>query len=177
MTGAVEIRRRTAQDLAPLLTVLAACAGDSGYFADDEGQLVPHAAESINDPRFTRSWVAKIDAEIIGQISIMPLAQSEDPEYLPLWLAATAQPIEQHALIKRLFVHPKAQGRGAASLLMETAMAELAASGLIGVLDTASVARSAMALYRKLGWREVGRTKPSWTDEPFDAVLFVQPGH
>lgn len=177
MTGAVEIRLRTDQDLAPILTVLAVCAGDSGYFADDDGQLVPHALESLDDPRFTGSWVASIDGEVIGQISIMPLALNEDPEYLPFWLAATAQPIERHALIKRLCVHPKAQGRGAASLLMETAMTELAASGLIGVLDTASIAQSAMALYRKLGWREVGRTKPTWTDEPSDAVLFVQPGH
>ncbi|MDN5668749.1 MAG: GNAT family N-acetyltransferase [Renibacterium salmoninarum] len=186
MTGSAEtraitertvlLRPRTDADLLGLLAILAACAEDSGYFADDSGRLVPHALESLADPRFRASWVAEDQHGLLGQISIMPLPASEDLAYLPFWLAATGAPIERHCLIKRLFVDPQQQGRGVARSLMSAAMAEISANGMIGVLDTASVAESAMALYRRSGWREVARCKPTWSDGAFDAVLFVQPG-
>lgn len=175
-TRAVTLRERDDADLPGLLEVLAACANDSGYFADDAGALVSHALDSLADPRFSASWVAEDADGLLGQISLLPLTASEDLAYLPFWLAGTGAPIEQHCLIKRLFVDPRSQSRGIGRSLMARAMAELAAQGLIGVLDTASVAESAMALYRKLGWREVGRCKPTWSDAGFDAVLFVQPG-
>lgn len=172
----IRIRPRTDSDLPELLVVLSACAADSGYFADEAGNLISQAAELIAGPGFRQSWVAEDESGLLGQISLLPLPLSDDEPYFPFWFAATGAPAEKHVLVKRLFVHPRAQGRGVAKGLMGAAMADLAAAGLIGVLDTASIAEPAMALYQGLGWREVGRTKPTWSADPFEAVLFVQAG-
>ncbi|WP_052663729.1 GNAT family N-acetyltransferase [Psychromicrobium lacuslunae] len=173
----ISVRPRTLGDREGLLKALASCARHSGYFAAEDGSLVSHAEASLFDDRYDAAWVAEVDGVVLGHIAVMPLPLAEDQESIPLWTAATGRSAEAHTLIKRLFVDPQAQGGGIARALMATAMAHLAAAGQIGVLDTVSVAQPAMKLYQGLGWREIGRTKPSWTDEPFDMVLFVAPGH
>ncbi|WP_394939573.1 GNAT family N-acetyltransferase [Psychromicrobium sp. YIM B11713] len=173
----ITVRTIKASDRQELLAVLARCGRHSGYFADADGELVPHAEASLFDERFSTAWVAEVSGRVVGHIAVMPLLLNEDVESIPLWTAATGQTTDQHTLIKRLFVDPAAQGTGIAQALMAQAMEQIDSTGQIGVLDTISIAQAAMRLYQRLGWREVARTKPYWTDEPFDLVLFVAPGH
>lgn len=173
----ITVRPRLASDREALLTALASCARHTGYFAAEDGSLVPHAEASLFDDRYDAAWVAETDGRVVGHIAVMPLPLGEDQESIPLWTAATGKAAEAHTLIKRLFVDPTAQRGGVAKVLMAAAMDHIETNRQIGVLDTVSIAKAAMNLYQGLGWREVARAKPSWTDEPFDMVLFVAPGH
>ncbi|NYE95302.1 GNAT superfamily N-acetyltransferase [Psychromicrobium silvestre] len=170
------VRERQAADREGLLTALTACARATGYFADPEGELVAHAEESVFDERFDAAWVAELEGRIVGHVALMPLTLSEDIDCIPIWAEATGYPAEKHTLVKRLFVDPGAQRGGIAKALMAVAMERIEQRDQLGVLDTASIAEPAMTLYHRLGWREIARTKPHWTDDPFDMVLFVGPG-
>ncbi|MFI1357336.1 GNAT family N-acetyltransferase [Streptomyces sp. NPDC020898] len=56
------------------------------------------------------------------------------------------------AVINRLYVDPAARGRGVGAALMTRATAEAKSRALHPVLDVASTAPAAAALYERLGW-------------------------
>jgi ribosomal protein S18 acetylase RimI-like enzyme len=60
----------------------------------------------------------------------------------------------------RIQLHPQFQGRGVGSRLIEGLLAEAARRGQDVVLEVLSVNERAYALYRRLGFREVGRHGP-----------------
>jgi hypothetical protein len=43
------------------------------------------------------------------------------------------------------------------------------------VLEVVSSDRGAVALYRRLGWRQVGSLQPEWLPPPDQVLLFVAP--
>lgn len=74
------------------------------------------------------------------------------------------------AEVRRMYVRPAARGRGLGEALLRTLLAQAHALGAERArLDTAPELASAIALYRKLGFRSIPRYLPEQLD---DAVCF-----
>lgn len=73
------------------------------------------------------------------------------------------------------FTATHVRGRGVGAALMRTALDHVAALALAPCLDVIPTG-SAVELYRRTGWREVGSTRPAWleADAP-DVVAMVLP--
>lgn len=170
------VRPRVEADRPALLAALAGCAAATGYLGGPDGTLVPDAEDHVFDPRFSSAWVAELNGVVVGHVALMPMRRGKDPAAEDLWTAATGRPADDHLVVKRLFVAPAAQRLGIADRLLDTAVAAAGADGRVAVLDTASVAAPALAMYRSRGWHEVGTAAAHWAGDRFDIVLFVQPG-
>ncbi|MEH0419363.1 GNAT family N-acetyltransferase [Streptomyces sp. B21-083] len=105
---------------------------------DPAGWLTPRSLLAV--------WVAEGEGEegIIGHVL---LADSDAGNAAAaLWTDGPT------AVINRLYVDPVARGRGVGAELMARAVAEAESRALHPVLDVASTATAAAALYERLGW-------------------------
>jgi ribosomal protein S18 acetylase RimI-like enzyme len=82
------------------------------------------------------------------------VAEDEDGVFgFVAWDAGTGE-------ITRLYVHPRAQGRGAGAALLDRALGELRAAGLrTAWLNTEERNHGARRFYERLGWVEEGRPR------------------
>lgn len=100
-----------------------------------------------------QAWVAELEGEIVGHVAIA----APDPSDLAIQLwHEQRQDDDGIVLVKRLFVAPKARGRGAASSLLEAASAWSEDSGVKLILWTLVKDVAAIELYRRLGWAQFG---------------------
>ena len=91
--------------------------------------------------------------EIAGHVALVARSM---PSVMAVASAALGRPEAQLAVVARLFVSPRARGRGAGRLLLGAATAEAAARGLHPVLDVDTELSSAIALYESAGWTRAG---------------------
>ena len=95
------------------------------------------------------------------------LASSEEGY---LGCVAFAPLSEGAAELKRLFVRPEARGKGVGLLLVQSVIERVRSAGYSRLrLDTAPELTAAISLYRRLGFREIGRYRD---DLYADAVCF-----
>ncbi|KQW51302.1 MULTISPECIES: GNAT family N-acetyltransferase [unclassified Roseateles] len=105
---------------------------ESNHFEPAANLRPPHGA----------FWGAWVDARLVGCGGVKHHAPSGEPAY---------------GEIKRLFVLDSARGRGVARQLMARLEAELTARGVgLARLETGIHQPEALALYRRLGYRERG---------------------
>lgn len=157
------IRPRTESDLDGLVGALAEVAETDGYPtrwpADPAGWL--RATDVLG------AWVAIDDDEaLLGQIT---LRRPGDQEPVRLW-RARGEP-DDCVLISRLFVVPAARRAGLGRALLDTACARAAELGRRPVLDVVAVNRAAIAMYRRLGWIEIGQYVERFYDDAPDELL------
>ena len=85
---------------------------------------------------------------------VFVLDRTQDPEYADVPWTMTEEPV---AVVHRLMVEPRFQGRGHAKQLMELAEQRAAEQGYAGMrLDAFTLNPGALRLYRGLGYREAG---------------------
>lgn len=170
------IRPRTDADLPALGAVLVEQQATSGY---PHREPLPMSPEDFVAREGTlATWTALLDDEPVGHIAVLPVldpAVSREPDLSRLWMAGHGLPAERLAEIGVYFTATRVRGQGIGAALMRTALDQVAALGLAPCLDVIPTG-SAVELYRRTGWREVGSTRPAWleADAP-DVVAMVLP--
>jgi GNAT superfamily N-acetyltransferase/predicted DCC family thiol-disulfide oxidoreductase YuxK len=143
------IRRRRPRDLAPAARLLRV------VFA--EGQYPVHWPESprswLDGDDVLDAWVLERHGEMLGHIAISEVGL--DPVAALRWREVTGRDPSELAGISRYFVRPRARGKGVGSALLDVAVAEIRARGLLPVLDVVSASRDAIRLYDERGWRMI----------------------
>jgi GNAT superfamily N-acetyltransferase len=69
---------------------------------------------------------------------------------------------DRTAVVSRLFVAPRARGRGIGALLIGQAVAEARRRDLHPVLDVVASDAAALALYERLGWHLMATVDRQW---------------
>ncbi|KAI0474371.1 acyl-CoA N-acyltransferase [Xylaria cf. heliscus] len=160
------VRPRRDQDIPACVEIIKSVYRDSGYPVGG----VDQAFEGLQTD--DRAWVAEDNGAVIGHV-----AMNEARELcvnVALWLEK--HPQADVAVLARLFVHPKARRRGAATMLVR-AVEEAAREEGRRLLILALVKdQDAIRLYRRLGWEHYGTTVFRWGERnEMDAECFVSP--
>ena len=170
------IRPRADTDLPALGRALVEQQADSGY---PHRHPLPMAPEVFIARAATlAAWTAELDGEPVGHLAILPVQDpsvSAEPELARLWSAGHGLPPERLGEIGVLFTASHVRGRGVGAALMRRGLDALADRGLAPCLDVVPTG-TAVDLYRRTGWREVGSTRPSWlADDAPDVVAMIRP--
>ena len=175
----ITIRPRREADLPELGRLLLEQQPVSGY--PHHTPLTITGEDFVRRPGQHAAWVAEEDGRLLGHVAISVPA---DPATLPegdaglvrAWMDAHGRPHERLGEVVLLFVSLAAAGTGVGRRLLATAVDAMDEGGLAPCLDVHAHGESALRLYRRSGWREVGSARPSWLEpESPDVVVMVLP--
>jgi len=121
----------------------------------------------LNPPDPYGCWIADLNGEVAGHVALVARGL---PAAMEIAATAVGRPAGQLAVVARLFVSPRARGRGVGRLLLGAATAEARSRGLHPVLDVDTGLSAAIALYESAGWTRTGQITVSWTDGGQNAV-------
>ncbi|WP_432882062.1 N-acetyltransferase family protein [Kribbella sp. CA-245084] len=134
----VLIRERRDEDLPACVEILRAVHERAGYPinwpADPELWLTPKDALGI--------WVAIDGEQVVGHVVLTAAGAGAE--------------------VERLFVDPKATGRGIGRQLLQHCVTAAAAANRDLALEVVDNRGAAVHLYRNAGWLETGRTPIDW---------------
>ena len=150
------VRRRADVDLDALAQVVARVRA-----ADDDPTYLPGDDDHrfLTRPEPLEAWVSRWDARICGHVALN--AQPSPGATQVLLDAGIVGPL---GAIARLLVDPDVRGRGIGRALLRTARSAAVTQHRIPVLEVVETSRAAIALYRRCGWVEVGRTSLALAD-------------
>lgn len=165
----VAIRRRGEKDLpasvAALRLVHHADAYPSNWPLDPAAFLTP--------PGLLGAWVAARGEEVVGHVALRSAESTSCGRVIP---EATGFPAAGLAVVSRLLVVPAARSAGLGQELIAAALEAAAAQGMRGALDVHADAKSAVALYERLGWSHVAtRTERYPGGEEFSMRYYLAP--
>lgn len=171
-TTAIELRARREDDLPELETVLAGQQPTSRY--PFRWPLPFPAREFIVREGELRSWVAVVEARVVGHVSVTAV---QSDLLGTLWVQQTRQVARDLACVAVLFVDPAVRGLGVGGALMNAAEQWIFASGRTAVLDVVQKHSDALAIYRHRGWHEIGRARPEWLPAEEPPVILMAKNH
>jgi GNAT superfamily N-acetyltransferase len=150
----MHIRVRRPNELDACTAVLAdvhAAEGYPRYWPAD-----PHAW--LTPSLLLQAWVAVVAGVVVGHVA---LCEAED-DTAAAWRLASGIPATRLAVVSRLFIAPKARGRGLGTGLLHVACAAAVASRLRPALEVLDHDRAAIALYERVGWQRVASVPAAW---------------
>ena len=150
------VRRRTDVDLDALAEVVARVRAADAYPIYVPGD---EYHRFLTRPEPLEAWVSEWDARICGHVALN--AQPSPGAMQVLHDAGIVGPL---GAIARLLVDPDSRGRGIARALLLTARSAAVAQRRVPVLEVVESSHAAIALYRRSGWVEVGRTSLALPD-------------
>ncbi|TKA78817.1 hypothetical protein B0A55_02245 [Friedmanniomyces simplex] len=163
----VTVRVRTGVDIDGCVEVLGRVYGLDGYPV----QGTAHAHQFLQDG-IQRAWIAEHRDKIIGHVAIGDA--TNDDAAVALWRGL--YPNEPIAVLERLYVDPKHRGSGAATSLIQAAVAWSRQAQLRLVLYALIKDQAAIRLYGRLGWNRFGTVPFIYGDgQKMDAVCFSSP--
>ncbi|WP_434967705.1 GNAT family N-acetyltransferase [Janibacter indicus] len=146
----VEIRPTIPADLDSLADVLVDVHAADGYPV--EGVEDPSAWLRLSAP--IGQWTALHESRPVGHVALVrPDAGDAGPRLLS---KQEEFPLEEIAVLARLFVAPDHRGRSVAERLVRVAEACARAEGLRVSLEVMMKDVAAIRLYKKLGWKSIG---------------------
>ncbi len=149
------IRGRRQDDMDRCVALLADVYAADGYPA--RWPADPHTWLAPED--LLGAWVAEDADGLAGHVVLWP---ANGDSAAPVWSAASDLPADRLAAVSRLFVAPRARGRGLGARLLAAAHAEANARRLHAALTVVDHDRGALALYERAGWRRVASIPASW---------------
>lgn len=166
----IVVRARAGGDVPALVDVLAAQQARSRY---PMRWPLPYPVE-----RFVvrggdeAAWVAELDGSVVGHVAVA----SAGEDAAAFLAALPGRRAAELTLVSTLFVAEAARGAGVGRRLLEVAVSWARARGRLPVLDVVPLNAAAVGVYRRGGWIEVGRARPSWLpDDAADVLLMVLP--
>ena len=151
-SGTVIVRARTDDDLPACVGILA------GVHAAARYPIIwpTDAAAWLTPAGLVAAWVAVVDGTVSGHVALTRVSPAT-------------------ATVERLFADPGQGGRGIGRLLLDTVVSEARARGLALSLDVADNGTAAIALYRRAGWTETGRTAIDWGGNTAQSLIGFSP--
>jgi GNAT superfamily N-acetyltransferase/predicted DCC family thiol-disulfide oxidoreductase YuxK len=144
------IRRRRPKDVPACARLLRLVYADGQYPV-----YWPEAPRAwLADEEVIGAWIAERHGEMLGHVAISRVGL--DATSAMRWREITGRSPSELGGISRLFVRPKVAGQGIGSALLEVAVTEIRARGLLPVLEVVTASQDAIALYEARGWRLVG---------------------
>jgi GNAT superfamily N-acetyltransferase len=149
----VTFRLAAEQDLDPAMELVARCIADMRQARIDQwDEVYPDRATVLQDIRAGTMYVAALDADPFVGILVINEVQSAEYGDVP-WTVA-ASPV---AVVHRLMIEPRHQGRGLARRMMTFAEQRAREMGYAAIrLDAYSGNPRALRLYQALGYRDAG---------------------
>ena len=147
------VRKGTGSDLPAVLSLVRVCIADMVRRGIDQwDEIYPARANFEADLSSGSLHVAYAKEGVLA--GVFTLNGTQDPEYAMVAWSFLEEPV---AVVHRLMVDPRFQGRGVARGLMTAAERLAAGLGFAVVrLDAFSLNPRALQLYRGLGYREAG---------------------
>lgn len=141
------IRRRRPKDLGACARLLRVVFSEGQYPV-----YWPDAPRAwLSDEIVIDAWIVERRNEILGHIAISKVGL--DPLSALRWRELTGHKPSELAGVSRHFVRPRARGQGLGAALLDVAVAEIRARGLVPVLGVVSASEEAVRLYENRGWR------------------------
>jgi GNAT superfamily N-acetyltransferase len=169
-TAGLRIRPRTDDDRDACVQMASEVHARDGYPVYGADDL----AGFLTLPDALGIWVAEHEGAIVGHVALRPTAQ-------PRAIVESAgrflsRPLDELCVLTRLLVDPSARRLGVGVALLDTAVADASARGLVPVLGV-DEGTGAVAFYERCGWRRVEalrvRTPPG---DQIVQVVYVGPG-
>lgn len=165
MTSPVSTRPRRDTDLPVLVDILARQQAETRY---PFRWPPPDSPENfLCRPTEIESWVAELDGNVVGHVAIQSVS---DDELGLMWAAAHNRSLSDLRCVSVLFADRRLAGRGIGSALLARATQCALADDGAPVLDVVVKHHEAVALYRRRGWKEVGRFRPAWLPDSEESV-------
>ena len=143
----VRIRGRRSHDLAAAARLLGLVVA--------EGQYPLPRPESrrawLTGPGIQDAWIAERDGELLGHIALSRVGL--DAVSAMRWREVTGRATADLAGVSRFFVRSRVRGQGIGTSLLQAAVTEARARGLVPVAEMMSASRDGIRLYEKQGWR------------------------
>lgn len=166
----VTIRPRTENDIAECVSTLHLVYDDNGYPING----VDNAYQFLTGGAIKHAWVAELDGQIIGHITVSEATTSDVS--VVLWRQIHPNDKGKLAVLGRLFVHPQGRGGGVAAGLINTALKHAKQTGERLILFSLIKDQAAIQLYEKLGWEQFGTTTFKYGNgEHMEAICFASP--
>lgn len=161
---AKRVRPRRPKDLAACANLLAVT-----FSAGQYPVSWPDAPRAwLSADEVLEAWVFERGGEVHGHIAISKVGL--DTLSALRWREVTGHDPSRLAGISRFFVRPRLRGQGIGTALLDVAVAEIRARGLVPVLDLVSASTDAVRLYEDLGWRR--RASYPWGDKDQDLQIY-----
>lgn len=159
------VRDRVPADVPELVTLLTEQQPASSY--PIRWPLPFPVEDFLVRPGELRAWVAELDGAVVGHATASVL----DEPLARLFAAGTGA--SEHEMVSVLFTGTTSRGLGAGGLLLDTVVAWIRERGRVPVLDVVPVHDTALAIYLRRGWVEVGRSRFAWLEEHLPDVLLL----
>lgn len=171
----IELRERTAADVAPLAAVLLEQRPYSGYpitlpWDGRPEQVVARDGE-------LGAWVLTDAGSPVAHVSVLTLAADDDAPETLQWCRAHGVGPERLGVISALFVAHDHWRQGLGRRLMLHATDACRGAGLKPCLDVVPSQPGTVELYESLGWVQTGEVRPWWLPDGVPpAVTMILPG-
>jgi GNAT superfamily N-acetyltransferase len=165
----VRIRRRKDNQMAACTRLLGLVSAENGY-------PLPRPAsrrEWLTGADLLDAWIAEQAGRIQGHVAITRV--DGDPATALRWREVTGRPASELTDVSRFFVRSSARGQGIGTALLETAVAESRARGLVPVAKMVSTSRRGVPLFDRAGWRMVAMYPCGKRGEDLETYLYVAP--
>ncbi|HTZ09108.1 MAG TPA: GNAT family N-acetyltransferase [Acidimicrobiales bacterium] len=168
--GAVRVRPRLPEDLAPCGALVRAVRHRDGYPPYLPGGDVQALLEV---PGALGAWVAELDGAVVGHVA---LHRESSPEVMARAAGALGLVPGDLAVVARLVVAPPWRRGGIGRALLETAASAATRFTRRAVLDVAARFGGAVTLYRSCRWIELGTVAVRLPDGTvLDELVFASP--
>lgn len=163
------VRRRRSKDLAPAARLLRVVHAEGRYPVPWPDS--PRAWLDGDD--VLDAWVLESQGEMLGHIAVVKVGL--DPVTALRWREVTAREPSELAGISRFFVRHKARGKGIGSALLDVAVADIRARGLVPVIDVTSASPDAIRLLESRGWRMIAMYPMNEKDSDLTTYFYAAP--
>lgn len=163
------VRRRTDKDLGACARLLRVVHGESRYPV-----YWPERPRAWLRDGMHGAWVAERLGEVLGHVAVGDV--DLDGVSRVRWREITGRDPADLAVVTRFFVRPRVRGQGVGTALLEVAVADIRARGLVPVLDVVSASQDAIRLFEDLGWRPLAVDHWGRPGDRLRRYFFAAPG-